>query len=160
MAEHSFGDMARIFERAASDMPAIDEAILEMLGVEIRDRARSYLGVPQNHGHGGFPPWAPLAPSTLAKKGQEAPGTPLFDTGALADSLEHRVISPITVAVGTSIESERGAPYGKYLEEGTADMPPRPFLHPAAIEVVEEKLEEIGAAIVTGVGAMGTWRGG
>ena len=158
-AEYSFGDMARMFELAAADMPAIDEAILDMLGEKIRDRARSYLGVPQTMGHGGFAPWAPLAPSTLAKKGQAAPGTPLMETGDLADSLEFQRISPVTVAIGTSLLSERGDPYPKYLEEGTAEMPPRPYLHPAAIEVVEESLDEIGEMIVSGVGGMGTYRG-
>ena len=158
-AEYSFGDMARIFERAAADMPAIDEAILDMLGEKIRDQARSYLGVPQTTGHGGFPPWAPLAPSTLAKKGQVAPGTPLMETGDLASSIEFQRISPVTVAIGTSLVSERGDPYPKYLEEGTSEMPPRPYLHPAAIEVVESSLDEIGEMIVSGVGGMGTYRG-
>jgi hypothetical protein len=157
--EYTFGDLARIFEQAAADMPAIDEAILERLGERIEERARSYLGVPQGAGHGGFPPWAPLAPSTLASKGQAAPGTPLLETGALGASLEHERISAVTVAVGTNLLSERGEPYPKYLEEGTAEMPPRPFLHPAAIEVVSESLDEIGEAIVSGVGGMGTWRG-
>jgi hypothetical protein len=151
-AEHSFGDLSRIFNRAADDMLAIDEAILEMLGKRIEDRARSYLGVPQIAGHGGFAPWAPLAESTLEKKGQVAPGTPLMETGELGESIEHRRVSAITVAVGTSLLSDRGAPYPKYLEEGTAEMPPRPFLHPAALEVVEESLDEIGAVIVSGVG--------
>jgi hypothetical protein len=156
VAEYSFSDMARIFEQAAADMPAIDEAILEMLGSRIEERARSYLGVPQSAGHGGFAPWAPLSPVTLANKGQEAPGTPLLETGALGASIEHERISPITVAVGTSLVSERGEPYPKYLEEGTADMPPRPFLHPAAVEVVEESLEDIGAVIVAGIGGRRT----
>ena len=157
--EYSFGEMARIFEDAARDMPAIDSAILEMLGVRIEDRAKSYLGIPQTIGHGGFPPWAPLAESTLAKKGQTAPGTPLLESGELADSLDHQLVSPITVAVGTALLSERGQPYPNYLEEGTSEMPPRPFLHPAALEVVKESLDEIGAAIVAGVGGMGTFRG-
>jgi len=157
--EYSFGDMARIFEDAARDMPAIDEAILEMLGQKIEDRARSYLGVPQTNGHGGFPPWPPLADSTLAKKGQMAPGTPLMETGALSNSLEHQLLSPITVAIGTSLLSDRGEPYPKYLEEGTSEMPPRPFLHPAAIEVVEESLDAVGEMIVSGVGGMGTFNG-
>ncbi len=157
--ELTFGDLGRIFERAADDMPAIDEAILEMLGERIRDRAKSYLGVPQIIGHGGFPPWAPLAASTLAQKGQVAPGTPLEESGALGDSIEFERISPITVAIGSNLLSERGEPYPKYLEEGTADMPPRPYLHPAAIEVVAESLDDIGDAIVSGVGGLGTYRG-
>ena len=156
--EYSFGDMARLLERAALDMPAVDESILETLGLRIKERARSYLGVPQMVGHGGFSAWAPLAEGTLEKKGQAPPGTPLEETGALAESLEHERISAITVAIGTSLVSERGEPYPKYLEEGTSRMPPRPYLHPAAMEVTGEMLDEIGATIVTAMGGMSTFR--
>lgn len=156
-AEFSFGEFARILERSASYMPAIDEMLLEEIGQNVVKRARSYLGVPQTQGHGGFPPWAPLAPATLAKKGQEAPGTPLLEAGALGESLQAQLISPISVEIGSDLVSERGAPYPKYLEEGTSEMPPRPFLRPAAIEVVEEMLPEIGEAIVAGIGAIGPW---
>jgi hypothetical protein len=152
VAELSFAQLGRLFEAAASDMPAIDAAILDLLGDRIIERAREYLGVPQLTGHAGFPPWAPLAEATLAKKGQVAPGTPLLETGALGESIRKERVSPITVAVGTNLVSERGQPYPKFLEEGTADMPPRPFLHPAGLEVAAESLEDIGEMIVAGVG--------
>lgn len=156
-AELSFADFARVLERSGSYMAAVDEMLLDEMGQKVVRRARSYLGVPQTEGHGDFPPWAPLAPSTLAKKGQEAPGTPLLETGALGESLQAQKVSPITIEVGTDLVSERGEPYPKYLEEGTSEMPPRPYLHPAAIEVVEEMLPEIGEAIVAGIGGIGPW---
>ncbi len=151
----SLQQFARTLERAGPAIEATHPEILNALGEAIRDRARDYLGIPQVSGHGGFPPWAPLAPSTLARKGVN---TPLYETGALGESLDYEIVSDSEVQVGTDIVSERGAPYGKYLEEGTAEMPARPYLHPAAIEITEEMLDDIGNAIVGGIfGARGAF---
>jgi hypothetical protein len=62
-------------------------------------------------------PWAPLAPSTVAR-GRHAP--PLTDTGAMRAST---VVAP-TRGAGVSITF--GAPYAVYHHTGTSRMPARP----------------------------------
>ena len=144
-------DMSRIFFDAVPDVEQTFPEILNMLGEAVRDRAVSYLGVPQPPAHGGFPPWPPLSRGTLKNKGQAAPGTPLYETGKLAASIDYEILSENEVEVGTDVLSDRGAPYGKYLEEGTSRMPPRTYLHPAAVEVVAEMVDVIGEAVVDGI---------
>ena len=151
-AFYTLRDMARIFRDSPGAVEETFGAAVDAIGKAVQARAREYLGVPQTTGHGGFPPWPPLAPSTLARKGAD---TPLMETGALADSIDYEIVSQNTVEIGTDILSARGEPYGKYLEEGTSRMPPRPFLHPAAVEVVAEMVDEIGEAIVSDIGREG-----
>jgi HK97 gp10 family phage protein len=133
---------AELFARAPVAVRAALAITLEEIGKRVAERAKSYLGVPQAAGHGGYPPWPPLAPSTLAHKGTD---TPLLETGALRDDIHHVVVSESEVQIGTNV------PYGRYLEFGTAKMPPRPFLRPAAMEVTQESREEIGSAAVRGI---------
>ena len=59
-------------------------------------------------------------------------------------SVEHKVVSEDEVQIGTNI------PYAKYFEYGTASQPARPFLEPAGMEVVSERLGDIGEAVVEG----------
>jgi HK97 gp10 family phage protein len=137
--------MARILSGAVSvGIPNAIAGSVEYLGQRIAERAKSYMGHPQIEGHGGFPPWPPLAASTLEKKGAN---TPLFDTGEMQASVQYAVKSPVEVEIGSNI------PYARFQELGTADMPARPFIHPAAIEVTQESLPIIGESIVHGIGA-------
>jgi len=58
---------------------------------------------------------------------RSAPGEyPKSDTGRLAKSIVSILTGPNTVAVGTTFVK-----YGRYLEEGTRHMAPRPFLQPS-----------------------------
>lgn len=83
--------------------------------------------------------WPRLAQSTIDRKGFERP---LFETGALRDSITHNVDSNgKEAAVGTDLD------YAKYLEFGTSKMPARPFLGGALIA----KEHEIGQGIVAEV---------
>ena len=69
--------------------------------------------------------WPRLAQSTIDRKGFERP---LFETGALRDSITHNVdANGKEAAVGTDLD------YAKYLEFGTSKMPARPFLGGALI---------------------------
>jgi len=68
-------------------------------------------------------PWAPWAPSTLlarTKDGTASKGL-LFNTGTLSKSIEAQVTKS-EVIVGAS------ASYAPYLQEGTTNMPGRPFI--------------------------------
>ena len=64
-------------------------------------------------------PWAPLAPSTLARKRS---GAILRETSALVNSIAARGPFQNTVRVGATME------YGVYHQFGTKRMPARPFL--------------------------------
>jgi HK97 gp10 family phage protein len=83
--------------------------------------------------------WPRLAQSTIDRKGFERP---LYETGALRDSITHNVDSNgKEAAVGTDLD------YAKYLEFGTSKMPARPFLGGALIA----KEREIGDGVLTEV---------
>ncbi len=67
---------------------------------------------------------------------QSPPSHPQVQTGRLRSSIIHNIISGeggITAEIGTNVK------YSKYLEFGTVNMPPYPFLFPA----VESKRAEI-----------------
>ena len=58
-----------------------------------------------------------------------APGQPpATDTGALASSITAIIDGPHRARVGTALD------YGFYLEHGTANIEPRPWLHPSLLE--------------------------
>lgn len=90
------------------------------------------------------PGWAPLAPSTLARKRQRGqPPDPLIATGALRDSLTKSGaagsvvrITPDEVFVGTEL------PHARYHQEGTRRMPQRTL-----VDVDEGTVERWGAIV-------------
>ena len=81
--------------------------------------------------------WPPLGEAAVAKHGD----TPLLDTGALKDSIQHTVVSPHEGYVGTNVE------YAKYQEFGTSKISPRPFLGGAVEAKSAEFVECFGKAI-------------
>lgn len=92
----------------------VQTTLVEM-AEKIAEDARGYIGHDQSD-------WPPLAESTIKNKerlGQ--PDAPLLATGALRDSIQVQVENHRAL-IGTD---EKQA---EYLEVGTADMPPRPFL--------------------------------
>jgi hypothetical protein len=129
-----------------TSMPAIElttREILHTTGRRIAERARAKIGVPQAG-------WPPLQESTIERKqraGAAQPEAPLLLTGALKDSITFIVHeSESMVEIGTN------DPKAKYQELGAAGVPPRPFLAPAAFEVLDLLQDEIpvliGAAIM------------
>ncbi len=83
--------------------------------------------------------WPRLAQSTIDRKGFERP---LFETGALRDSITHNVDSNgKEAAIGTDLD------YAKYLEFGTSKMPARPFLGGALIAKEHEIQEGVLAEV-------------
>ncbi|MBC5804301.1 MAG: hypothetical protein GIX03_15145 [Candidatus Eremiobacteraeota bacterium] len=111
-------------------------------GTVIQTSAMEMLGTYQ----GAKPPfeaWAPLNEQTQEQRvraGYSA-DEPLFRTGELRESIEVRVAEN-TVHVGVAGDMATIAAAQEY---GTARIPPRPFLRPAA----KEALPEVGR-IVTG----------
>ena len=93
---------------------------------------------------GPFPTWAPLADSTMREKtrlgyvGRLSADDPLYRTGAMRDSIEHRT-GELETEIGTDSEI---APYHEF---GTAKMPPRPFLGPALV-TNKDNIEKIVGA--------------
>ena len=91
--------------------------------------------------------WTPLKPETIARKARG--DTPLLETGALRDSIEHNVDADGRDAyVGTD------DPVAKYHEFGTSKIPARPFLSAAAMRQ-EDKIHTmiqraISAALASG----------
>ena len=139
----NFAEMAAHLEDAARmGVPEALHAELDVLGGLIENRAKSFLGHPQSQGHAGFLPWPPLASSTLARKEADTPG---IETGEMQASIQHQVVSDEEVQIGTNV------PYAKYFEYGTVSQPARPFIEPAGLEVVQERLGDIGAAVVEGM---------
>jgi len=96
---------------------------------------------------GEFPAWAPLAASTEEEKARMgAPANaPLLRRGDLRDSFSHQVISEHEGVVGST------DPVAIFHEFGTAKMPPRPVLGPAAVRNRDKIRAIIGRAVVEGI---------
>lgn len=78
-------------------------------------------------------PWVPLAASTLRSRAGGG-STPLVKTGALRDSISYSITDRGGVTFGSS------SPYAGIHEFGTARIPRRAFLAPAAIHFKNELL--------------------
>ena len=96
---------------------------------------------------GPFPAWSPLADATKADRVRQGypADKPLLRSGALRDSISHAVTSDRTAIVGSA--SEYAAPQ----ELGDADLPPRPFLGPAAYRRADEIKELAGGHVVAAI---------
>jgi phage gpG-like protein len=70
----------------------------------------------RGHIHGGSPGWSPLAPATVAYRGE---GKPLQDTSGLRDSIDFSYVDGRTVSVGTN------KPYARLQNNGGVIRPKR-----------------------------------
>lgn len=84
-----------------------------------------------------WPAWATSTLIARTKKGNAGNGL-LFDDGTLARSIKSQVNGK-SVEVG----SDGSAPYAVFLQEGTANMPARPF-----IGISKQDRDEVHAALV------------
>lgn len=66
-------------------------------------------------------PWAPSTAKARARKGTAGNGI-LYDSGTLAQSITYQVVGRQAVI------SSNAGPYAAYLQNGTQNMPARPFL--------------------------------
>lgn len=92
-------------------------------------------------------PWAPLAPSTIKRKGHDKL---LYDTGRLRDSITLGEVTPSSAAVGTD------APYSLYHQLGTKSMAARPFIPAGSdgqltAQAEAEIAAAMAAALVAGI---------
>ena len=107
------------------------KAGLETCALLIEKTAKDEIGHYQAEA-GPFPAWAPLADSTMKEKtrlgyvGRLSADDPLYRTGEMRDSLEHKT-GDLETEIGTFSEI---APFHEF---GTDKMPPRPFLGPALV---------------------------
>lgn len=140
----SFSQAADYFSTLAV---AVTEAmpVMVLAGAEIvQEEIKRELGHYQGKA-GPYDAWEELSHYTeeeRARLGFTA-NDPLLMTGRLRDSIQ---IVPLgdTALVGTNL------PYAKYLEFGTATMPPRPFISRAAW-VKQDEILEAQAAVLGGI---------
>ncbi len=106
------------------DLPGNARAAVATIAHEIEGQAKVSMGE-EKHGE-----------VYLVQGGIEhqasAPGeAPAMDTGNLVNSIQVEMTGPAAAVVYTNVE------YALYLEFGTIDMEPRPFLQPAVDAVTE-----------------------
>ncbi len=141
----SFGAFAmHLIEREVAARFAL-HAGLEHVATKVEETAKSELGTYQPE-VGQFPAWQPLAQSTVDDRiAQGFPADePLLRTGDLRESISHQV-EGLEAAVGSTSD------VALYQELGTMNMPPRPFLGPAAVRNERHMVRVLGAVAVAGL---------
>jgi hypothetical protein len=132
------------FKQFEINMGLASEAILIEIAVLIGDEAKSRIGEYQTG-------WAPLAASTVARKGNDRP---LLDTGELKASISAyvKMHGPQhgSAYIGTPLEK------GLWHELGTSKIPPRPWLLPAALEARKDITKIVKRHIHTAWTSAGT----
>lgn len=95
---------------------------------------------------GPFDAWEELAESTQKDRVNKGytPDDPLLRDGTLRDSIEVEA-APMEAVIGSKLD------IAAYQEFGTATVPPRPFLGPAAFDNTEKIQKLIGKAVVQGL---------
>ena len=111
-------ELAKRIERLKDPAPALEE-IGKILQANTLARIMFTKKGPDNK---AWPAWATSTLMARIKKGNAAQGL-LYDTGNLARSIKYQVQGK-QVVVG----SDGSAPYATYLQEGTPNMPARPFI--------------------------------
>lgn len=118
---------------------------LDLVGTVVEGTAKAEIGFYQG-AVGEFAAWEPLADSTEQEKARLGfePDAPLLRTGELRDSIGHEV-GGLEVVIGSTSDVM------VYQELGTATIPPRAVLGPAAVHN-QERIERIlGAAAIAGL---------
>lgn len=129
----------RRLNRILRSLPGNRRAAIDRIAKEIEGKAKASMGA-EKHGE------------TYYVQGKEhiasAPGeAPAIDTGNLVNSIRSEMLNDQTGIVFTNVE------YAPYLEFGTSDMAPRPFLQPAVDAVttaVERNPSRYFGDVVTG----------
>lgn len=118
---------------------------LERVARKVEKTAKAEIGVYQD-GIGPFPKWPELAESTQAERGRLGftPNDPLLRTGALRASISHEV-HDLEAVIGSTSKIMA------YQEFGTARIPPRPVIGPAAQRNKDAIIDLLGGAVVAGM---------
>jgi len=147
----SFGSFARHLAVTAAMGEEVTHHLTAKAAEIIKEDAQKRIGEYQDY-TGPFNSWAPLAESTMADRVAKGftPDDPLLRTGDLRDSIEVTVKGN-EAAVGSVSE------IAMYQELGTDNMPPRPFLGPAAFDSKLNIGELAGETITAWVSGLG-WK--
>ena len=142
MREIAFGSLASLAVHVAGAALALEAAGhhgLEKCAQLIEKTAKDEIGEYQPQ-VGPFPEWSPLADATVADRVAKgyAADEPLLRTGELRDSIKHEVHG-LEAMVGSTSN------IAAYQEFGTAKIPPRPFIGPAAFRNAEKIKRIVGA---------------
>ncbi|MBI1214127.1 MAG: hypothetical protein GC190_21910 [Alphaproteobacteria bacterium] len=146
LAFNSFAELALHLAEAHVHMAHQLTRGLDRAAAVIQRRAKGEIGNYQP-AVGPFQEWAPLAESTLEQKeagGYSPPDNPLLRTGGMRASIEREVHGTEAI-VGTK------DPTLVFHEFGTAKMPARPVLGPAAVRSKDDVQKIIGAAMLSGL---------
>lgn len=142
---NSLESFTAMLTRQVVAMPLALESGLERVARKVEATAKSEFGTYQPS-TGPFPAWAELAESTQDERERLGftPNDPLLRTGDLKDSIGHEV-DGMEAIIGSKSEVM------VFHEFGTAKMPPRPVLGPAAARNKEAIENILGAAFVGGL---------
>lgn len=155
MTFDSMGDLAVHLTRRYEVTKRVLERGLERVATRIERTAYGKFGHYQS-GSGPFPAWAPLADATKEQRVElgYTPDDPLFREGQLQAGLSHEV-HDLEAVIGVYGEEGSNPPdVGQIMiwqEMGTANMPPRPVLGPAAFENKDAIERILGEAAVEAV---------
>ena len=143
-----FESLVRFAEHLALASVAVVEAehkALEQCAKLVRNTAKEQIGEYQP-AVGPFASWVPLAESTESEKSRLGypTGAPLLREGDMRDSIEYEV-EGMEAVIGSKSD------IAAYQEFGTATIPPRPFIGPAAYRNREKIQRILGAALVSGL---------
>ena len=145
MSEMTLGGFAlKLLEMEVATVLSL-KAGLHAVAEKVENTAKDKIGHYQLES-GPFPAWAELADSTKAdrmNKGYD-PDEPLLREGTLRDSIVHEV-EGLEAIIGSKSD------IAVYQEFGTARIPPRPFIGPAAFENRHKIEAIIGLATITGL---------
>ena len=126
-------DFVKKIQNEINEIPIHNEAVLTVLGFEVSEKVKSMIGEKQAF-------WADLKESTIERKKRMNwgkggnPDSPLWATGEYHDSVSYQMSGRDKVQIFSTLD------YVKYLEMGTAKMPPRPVFKPAAKLVLKSFL--------------------
>ena len=132
----TLGSFGRKLMIAGTMGAAVSHEILDILGATVAGRIRSKFGVYQKG-------WPKLSETTIDRKGFDSP---LIDQGDLSQSISYDV-HPTFVEIGSTDPVSRYQEFGTSFNPQGSPVPPRPFVGPAADEVMNELLPGIGAMV-------------
>jgi phage gpG-like protein len=134
MAEFTLLSMAKHFTAISAAMPMAEHAALDHASKLILEECKAEIGTYQSAA-GPFAGWAPLKPSTIARKANG--DTPLLETGEMRDSYER------SIGIG---EARVGSNNDKavYHELGTRNIPARSVIGIAAVHKEKQIHKDTG----------------
>lgn len=145
LKEMSLTNLATAFAEAAVAEAIVLHHALEKCAKLIEVTAKSEFGTYQPE-VGPFPDWPELAESTQEARSRAGftPNDPLLVTGKLRDSIHHET-NGLEAVIGSTSDI---MPYHEF---GTASIPPRPVLGPAAFRNKKHIQRILGKAVVDGL---------